>query len=135
MTIPNVFAPNTIIRSGLANANFSTVQNVYNTHDIAIVGVHGIGAATAIAALNIDWSLNTIFTRTLSGSVTFTFSNNTDGQMIFVLVTAGLGETVTWPTVLWPGGVVPTQTAGGTDLYSFVQIAGTIYGSQATAFA
>lgn len=36
---------------------------------------------------------------------------------------------VTWPTVSWPGGTPPTQTASGVDVYTFVNDGSTIYGS------
>jgi len=38
---------------------------------------------------------------------------------------------VTWPaTVKWSGGTAPVQTSGNhTDVYSFVQINGTVYGN------
>lgn len=110
--------------------NENSIRTVYNLHDTAITGVHGIGAPTAVAAMNIDWSLNTIFTKTLAaGANTFTFSNESDGSCIYVLVT-GAASTLTWPTVLWSKGIAPTQTASGTDLYLFIKIGADIIGSR-----
>jgi hypothetical protein len=43
--------------------------------------------------------------------------------------------TVTWPTVKWSGGTAPTQTTNGTDVYTFVDVLGTIYGAVLQAFA
>lgn len=95
------------------------------------------GAAVAIAALDIDWSLGTVFTKTLSaGGNTFTFSNQASGMVITVRLTSnGGGSTVTWPTVKWAGGAAPTQTSTGTDVYTFVHDGTSVYGSVVQAMA
>lgn len=93
------------------------------------------GAAVAVAAMAIDWSLGAVFTKTLAaGGNTFTFSNQASGMVIVVRVT-GAASTLTWPTVLWAGGVAPTQTASGTDVYTFVHDGTNIYGSVVQAMA
>ena len=46
-----VFAPNTIIRSAYVNFNFATIQNVYNAHDSAVSGVHGLTGTQAFSAV------------------------------------------------------------------------------------
>lgn len=93
------------------------------------------GAAIAVAALEIDWSLGAVFTKTLAaGGNTFTFSNQASGMVIVVRVT-GAASTLTWPTVKWAGGVAPTQTASGIDVYTFVHDGTSIYGSVVQAMA
>lgn len=93
------------------------------------------GGAIAVAAMAIDWSLGQVFTKTLAaGANTFTFSNQASGMVIVVRVT-GAASTLTWPTVLWAGGVAPTQTASGTDVYTFVHDGTSIYGSVVQAMA
>ncbi len=79
----------------------------------------------------LDWSVNLSFYETTAVSITPTFTNYLPGQrMTFLVVTTAMSMTVTWPTyVLWAGGTPPVQTvAGGADLYSFFNLAGTIYG-------
>ncbi len=94
-----------------------------------------IGATVAISAMAIDWTLGTVFTKTLAGGAnTFTFSNQASGMVITVRVT-GAVSTLTWPTVLWAGGVAPTQTGTGTDVYTFVHDGTSIYGSVVQAMA
>lgn len=95
------------------------------------------GAAVAIGALDIDWSLGAVFTKTLSaGGNTFTFSNQASGMVITVRLTSnGGGSTVTWPTVKWAGGAAPTQTSTGVDVYTFVHDGTSIYGSVVQAMA
>ncbi len=92
-------------------------------------------AAIAVSAMAIDWSLGSVFTKTLAaGANTFTFSNQASGMVIVVRVT-GAASTLTWPTVLWAGGVAPTQTASGKDVYTFVHDGTDIYGSVIQAMA
>lgn len=89
-----------------------------------------------IAASAIDWSLSKTFSRTLAANATFTFSNATDGLTIVVALTnTASNYTVTWPTVSWRGGTAPVQTTGAkTDVYTFVKIGSTIYGSAVQNF-
>ena len=93
-----------------------------------------IGTDAAIAASAIDWATGASFSKTLSASTTFTFSNSLPGQEIRVAITNTVANyTVTWPsspTLKWSGGVAPVQTIGAkTDVYTFVNIGGVIYGS------
>lgn len=95
------------------------------------------GSSSTITADDIDWSLAGVYTKTLAaGLTTFTFSNVTEGYMIVVILT-GAASTVAWPAfVLWPDGVVPTQTASGTDVYTFIRVGpGSYYGSVVQAMA
>ena len=93
------------------------------------------GAAIAVSAMAIDWALGAVFAKTLAaGANVFTFSNQASGMVIVVRVT-GAASTLTWPAVLWAGGVAPTQTASGTDIYTFVHDGTNIYGSVVQAMA
>lgn len=93
-----------------------------------------IGTDAAIAAAAIDWATGVSFTKTLSASTTFTFANSLPGQQIVVAITNTVANyTVTWPsspTLKWSGGSAPTQTVGAkTDVYTFTNVGGVIYGS------
>lgn len=93
------------------------------------------GVAIAVAAMEIDWSLGPVQTKTLAaGANTFTFANQGSGQVLVVRVT-GAASTLTWPTIKWAGGVAPTQTASGTDIYTLVHDGTSIYGSVVQAMA
>ncbi len=138
-----------------AYVTFATVAGVYKITDLtgltltvtpALESSPGVGQAVsyspavlapfgnvdgsvAVSAYAIDWSLGTVFYKTLgAGAQVFTFSNAADGMCIVVEVT-GSASTLTWPTVLWPGGVAPTQTASGTDIYTFIQRGSNVFGS------
>lgn len=87
--------------------------------------------STVISGTNIDWSITYTYRQTLSANTTFTFSNAADGMTIIVALTNTASNwTVTWPTVSWPGGTPPVQTTGAhTDVYTFVKMGSTIFGS------
>jgi hypothetical protein len=86
---------------------------------------YAIGTVTTSAAIN--WSNGSVQTMTLTtgDTCTVTFSGAISGQTIVVEVTNGSsGGTgvITWPTVKWPGGTIPTMTVGtaALDVYTFV---------------
>ncbi len=105
------------------------VTDVSGVLPIANGGSGHAGAAAAVSAFAIDWTLSNVFTKTLAaGANTFTFSNAASGMCIIVRVT-GAASTLTWPTVKWAGGTPPTQTASGKDVYTFFHDGTDIYGS------
>lgn len=71
----------------------------------------------------INWATNSTQKSTLTGSVTYTFSNPVTGGTYMLRVNTGAGSfTTTWPgTVHWAGGVAPVTTVTATkeDLYTF----------------
>lgn len=80
------------------------------------------GTVTAVAALDIDCSLGSYFTKTINGNSTFTFSNVPAGKSYaFTFELTHTSGTVTWPvTVKWPGDTAPSLTTGKTHLFVFV---------------
>jgi hypothetical protein len=95
--------------------------------------------ALTVAAADIDCSTGNFFTRTVAGSITFTFSNPPSSGTAYaftfeIILTSG---TITWPTtVRWPGNTAPTLTTGRTQLITFVtDNGGTIwYGAPQTNY-
>lgn len=87
-------------------------------------------STNTISGTDIDWSLGQVFTKSISGNTTFTFSGATVSKSIIVEVISSGSYTVDFPAaVKWAGGVAPTQTDTGTDVYTFVYIGGNIYGT------
>lgn len=92
-------------------------------------------ATSAISSSDIDWSTlyksGGLYTKTLSGNTTITFSNRTAGQTIVVRLTnTASNYTVTWPTVKWPSGSTPTMTVGAkSDVYTFIYDGTDVFGS------
>lgn len=83
----------------------------------------------AVLTSDIDWGTGDVHYLTLSaGANVLTFSNMRDGQIITLEVT-GAASTLTLPTTRWPGGVVPTQTPSGTDIYTFMKRGANINGT------
>jgi trimeric autotransporter adhesin len=84
-------------------------------------GIHE--TKVAIGASNFDLATANLFTRTVSGTTTFTVSNvpATGTVASFILdLTNGGSATVNWFSgVKWAGGTAPTLTAAGRDVLGF----------------
>lgn len=93
-------------------------------------GTVALQSTAVISASDIDWNITHSF-KILAANTTFTFSNVANSKTIIVAITnTASNYTVTWPTVDWGAGGAPVQSTGAvTDIYTFVQIDGTIYGS------
>ncbi|MEO1944698.1 MAG: hypothetical protein ABGY11_10405 [Candidatus Thioglobus sp.] len=82
----------------------------------------------AMAANDVDLSAGNVFTKTISGATTLTFSNPpvTGKAGAFTLIlTNGGSATITWPTsVDWAAATAPTLTAAGVDVLTFTTIDG-----------
>lgn len=89
-------------------------------------------AGNSGTADTINWSLGSAFKSTLTGNVTYTFSNPaTGGSYVLRVLTGAGGFSVTWPaTVKW-AGTAPTitVTAGRMDLLNFYFDGTNYYGS------
>jgi hypothetical protein len=85
-----------------------------------------INANTAsTGATTLDLSSGNFFNLTLTGNVTFTYSNVPVGRMVSFTIAAKQdatgGRTITWPTgTKWAGGVAPpaTTSANALDIWS-----------------
>jgi len=112
------------------NNSTSKIEFAHDGTNYNVIGAQS--ASQAISASAIDWATGNVFTKTLAANTTFTFSNQTSGQVIVVRITnTASNYTVTWPgSVLWSAGVTPTQTTGAkSDVYTFVYDGTTTFGS------
>jgi len=84
-------------------------------------------------AQTIDWSTGSAQKSTLTGNVTYTFSNPVTGGAYVLKVATGAGSfTATWPSnVKWAGGNAPviTTTASRIDLINFYYDGTDFFGS------
>lgn len=99
---------------------------------------YAIPVSSQISASNIDWSLSYTFYKTLGANTAFTFSNTQNGKSIVVAITNTAGNfTASWPAgIRWRFASVPVLTVGAfTDVFTFVNINGTIYGSVVQSMA
>lgn len=136
--------------SALATAN-GTFQYQYYANQKNVIGVvngsakefsvDSLGAVSSNARIysttksfsgtggTLDWSKSNVFQDSLTANSTVNFANAVDGQAVTVAVTNTGSFTVSFSGVLWPGGTAPIQSANATDVYSFIDIRGVIYGS------
>jgi hypothetical protein len=84
--------------------------------------------SAAVAASDIDLSLGNYFTKTISGTTTFTVSNvATSGDVaafILVLTNGGSATVNFFSGVTWNDATPPTLTASGIDILAFFTING-----------
>jgi hypothetical protein len=97
-----------------------------------ITGVAGLSMAgpykqtsQAVSALAIDCSAGNYFTKAISTSSTFTFSNvpttGTAYSFTIEIDVTGVSTSITWPaSVKWPFGISPVLTDTKTHLFMFV---------------
>jgi hypothetical protein len=84
--------------------------------------------SVAVSASAIDLNAGNYFTKTISGTTTFTISNPATSGLVnsFILqLTNGGSATVNWFSgVKWAGGTAPTLTASGVDVLGFYTLDG-----------
>ena len=77
----------------------------------------------AISASNIDLSTANYFSKTISGTTSFTVSNipttGTAASFILDLTNGGSATVTWWSGMKWSGGIAPTLTASGRDVLGF----------------
>jgi hypothetical protein len=82
----------------------------------------------AMAAHAVDLELGNVFTYTLSGAQTLTFTNpaaSGTASSFTLILTNGGSATLTWPTSIdWAAATAPTLTASGVDVLTFTSIDG-----------
>jgi hypothetical protein len=91
-------------------------------------------AGNSSTAQTINWNNANVQSSTLTGSVTYTFSNPiSGGEYTLIMTQGGAGSfTATWPAaVKWSGGTAPTltTTVGKVDVVRFVYDGTSYYGS------
>lgn len=106
----------------------------YDGTNFQVIGGGGgsaTGSQSIISSSSVDWTYTCLY-KTLGANTTFTFSNAADAKTIIIAITnTASNYTVTWPVAVdWGILGAPTQRVGAvTDIYTFVQINGVIYGS------
>jgi hypothetical protein len=80
-------------------------------------------SANSSTAITLSLANGTVQIITLTGSATITMPTAVSGKsfIMFLKQDATGSRTVTWSTVVWPGGTAPTitSTASKQDIYSF----------------
>ena len=85
--------------------------------------VAGFETRVAVAASDINLAAGNYFTKTISGTTTFTVSNvpasGTTASFILELTNGGSATVNWWSGMTWAGGTAPTLTAAGVDVLGF----------------
>jgi hypothetical protein len=83
-----------------------------------------LGAGAGSTNMNVDTTAGNVFTKTISGTSTFTVSNVAAAgtAVSFLLdITNGGSAVITWFTgIKWGGGSAPVLTTSGRDLLGFI---------------
>lgn len=109
------------------NANISTQVN-------AALAAAANPPPVALASGSIDVSLGTVFSLSVSAPATISFSNFASGKVIILVVanTAASQIALTFPTLVKDGNFTANLTASKKNVYTFVNIGGTIHTSVVT---
>ena len=82
----------------------------------------------AMSAHDVDLELGNVFTYTLSGGQTLTFTNpaaSGTACSFTMIITNGGSATLTWPTSIdWAAATAPTLSSAGVDVLTFTSIDG-----------
>jgi hypothetical protein len=101
----------------------STGTGVVLTNPIVTNYVETLFSANTGTAITVNLANGTVQNLTLTGNATITMPTAVAGKsFILMLRQDGAGSrSVTWATVVWPGGTAPTitGTASKMDMYSF----------------
>lgn len=110
-----------------------SMTNKTMTGTIAYATVNPISTLTYGAITDLDLATSNHFFVQLTGNVTFSFTNGSDGQAFILHVKQGVGGNflATWPVeVRWAGSVNPTLTTTGLkiDTFGFIKNGSDFYG-------
>ena len=78
----------------------------------------------------IDWSGSKLIQSiTISEATALTFTAPSSPGTTILIMTNGGAFAITWPTILWQGGVEPSWTVAGVDVVTFVYDGTNYYGA------
>lgn len=108
---------------GTGNVVLATSPTIVTATLEAPVIIGGKGAKVALAGTEIDVSTGDIFTKTISGTTTFTVTNvpaaGTVALLALELTNGGSATVNLWSGVTYAGGTPPTLTVSGRDVLVF----------------
>jgi len=94
-----------------------------------------VNAISAAASVALDPTLGGIQTITLGQDTTFTLSNWASGHRMTLMIDDGANRSVTWPTMLWAGGVEPTLATTGFNTIELWYVGSNLYGAYVGAMS
>lgn len=122
---------------GLASSGVNVLKAIGATATINALTVAGYQEAVApigpwgTGTVTLSIADKTIISATTTGSTTLTMPTANDGASFVVAVTQGGGGSVTFTGVKWTAATAPTlsSTTNRVDIFSFIKIGGSWYGS------
>jgi len=130
-----IITATTFVGELTGTASTANAVNTSNSYQVAALGIgQAAGTGTefdlagryaqtsiAVSALDIDCSLGNYFTKTISSSSTFTFSNIPASRSYsFTLCVTHDSGTITWPgSVKWPRNTAPTLNTNKKHTFMF----------------
>ena len=126
-TFPNSYLANSTTTLGNATVTLgsttSTVGNLTVTNVTVTNYTETLYTANTGTAITVALTNGTVQQLTLTGNATITMPTATAGKSFVIMLKqdATGSRTVTWTTVVWPGGTAPTitTTASKQDIFSF----------------
>ena len=111
----------------VADAGYNTTTHTLTTANFLSSGVATVTGLNetkvAMSANDINLSIGSIFTKTISTATTFTVSNTPLtgflGSFILELTNGGASTITWWANMKWVSGTAPTLTASGRDVLAF----------------
>ena len=94
-----------------------------------------VNALTPAASVALDPTTGGIQTITLGQDTTFTLSNWASGHRMTLMIDDGANRSVTWPTMLWAGGVEPTLATTGFNTIELWYVGSNLYGAYVGAMS
>lgn len=126
---------NNLVGKTMLGATSAPAEMLDITGNVKVIGQKYAAkfALTDGATVAVDWDNSNVQSVTIAGNRTFTFADPKSGAEYVLLIKqdATGTRTVTWPTVLWQGGVAPvlTVSANKTDIVRLFYDGTSYYGS------
>ncbi len=119
------------------NLSSNTGSGIFNIDTIGSVSfgsrLYAVQDSLLAADSTISWATGNSFYQTMTSNKTYVFTNTVDGQVINFAVynsgtyTAAFTAGDAGTSIVWAGGIAPTQTANKTDVYTFIRLGRKIY--------
>jgi len=112
-------------------AGTETFTNKTLTNPTVTNYVETLYSANTSTAITVALTNGTVQNLTLTATATITMPTAVAGKSFIIILTQNGGFTVTWSTVVWPGGTPPTltSTAAKRDIFSFFSDGTNWYGA------
>lgn len=121
LTMSNIVGTLAQFNTSCTDANFASLAGAESLTNKTYVGVKEV--KSALAANEIDVTVAGVYTKTITGTTTFTVAGTaatgTLVSFLLELTNAGAHTVNWWSGMKWENGVAPTLTISGVDILGF----------------